>query len=114
MSLKTYDRERYISRDDGSFKHPWYFIHHLDDPNGGGPLKPGDWVQHVSRGGKRIVIAVNDDNLTILWSDYPRTLQDFSSIVLPRVRGLCPQNLFQIQLMPSSSSGLFYEDYKRT
>lgn len=43
-----------------------------------GPLKPGDWVTHSEYGGHGIIVAIDSENMTVLWSREPQP-RDFSS-----------------------------------
>jgi len=78
-------------------------------------LMPGCWVTHRSLGGKGMVIAINDENLTVLWSKEPGS-GDFSSFTMPLVRRVfasrSAQQLVSIQPMTVPLGGVFYMDYK--
>lgn len=111
MSLKTYDRQ-IISGD----PQPWPFdvIGSCPDPNcGDHVLKPGEWVTHKIHGGTGMVIAINDEQLCILWSQEP--FRQFSSIAMPLVRRVfnpqVAQQLVSVQPMTLPSAGVFYMDY---
>jgi hypothetical protein len=41
-----------------------------------GPLMPGDWVRHSEYGGCGIIVAIDAENMTVLWSREPIT-QDY-------------------------------------
>lgn len=79
-----------------------------------GVLAPGEWVTHKTWGGFGIIVAMDDENLSVLWSEEPRG--DFSSIALPLVRRvfapLIAQQLVSIQPMTAPVGGVFYMDYK--
>lgn len=63
------------------------------------PITPGSWVTHDSKGGFGMVIAVANDQLTVLWSEPP----------LPP--GLFPNPPRHIQPMSLPKGAIFYLDY---
>lgn len=80
----------------------------------GGPLAPGCWVKHHDLDGFGIVIAINDEQLTILWSQEPRQpLTGFAAPLVRRVvNPLIAKQLVSIQPMSLPSGLIFYMDYK--
>ena len=38
-----------------------------------GPMVPGDWVTHHDCGGQGIIIAINTEEMLVLWSRAPRS-----------------------------------------
>lgn len=42
--------------------------------------RPGDWVKHFDYGGVGIIVAMSDSQLTVLWSQEPRSVNDFPHI----------------------------------
>lgn len=115
MSLKTYDRTR-IAYDDAPL--PWSFNIIDDDGivvvDSWREIAPGKWVTHTSAGGKGMVIAVNDDQLTVLWSDPPQ-LGGFANIAMPLVRSVfasqIANQLVSVQPMSLPAGLIFYMDY---
>lgn len=80
------------------------------------PIEPGCWVTHQTLGGTGMVIAINDENLTVLWSIEPRTIDDFNRFVLPLITrrvnpGLIAQQILQVQPMTAPVGMTFYLDY---
>jgi hypothetical protein len=72
---------------------------------------PGEWVKgRSSAGGKGMIVAVNDSEITILWSIVPS-----SGVQLPPIKrlnnGLIAQEAFKIQPMTLPSGLIFYLDY---
>lgn len=120
MSLKTYDRE---CEDvwpvrEGAEKvrrpKPWPFKHLYATEENKGVLEPGDWVFHEKYEGVGMIVAITDDEVSILWSQEPK--QDpFSSIVFPVVRRVFPQmvaqQLVSVQPMSLPKGLIFYMDY---
>lgn len=111
--LKTYDRE-YSDKEGGGGPDPWRFtvVGGCSDP-GCDPLMPGVWVTDMSYGGHGMVIAINDEQITILWSIAPKG--GFENFAFPLVRrvfppALAPQ-LVSIQPMTAPVGGIFYMDY---
>jgi hypothetical protein len=123
--LKTYDRP---SGPHGEWM-PWPFyiiddtgqIQTRDEKGDGilGPdhaIAPGCWVSMQTGGGFGFVVAINDDNLTVLWSDEPKVLGGFSNFAMPLIRRVFPpqlaQQLIQVQPMTAPVGNVFYMDYK--
>lgn len=114
MSLKTYDRT-YFDAEGRSL--PWPFNVIDDDGvlviDSWTEIAPGKWVTHVNYGGKGMVVAVNDEQLTILWSEEPRG--SFTGFTAPLVRRVfvpqIAQQLVSIQPMSLPSASIFYMDY---
>jgi len=80
------------------------------------PKRPGDTVEHATDHGRGILIAINDDNVTILWSVAPDDrISPFTTIAMPKVRrvygGLIANQLVSVQPMSMPSSLIFYLDY---
>jgi hypothetical protein len=84
--LKTYVREyeykeaRPHEHDDDvdyavSVPKPWPFCVINEDGNKKATksIKPGDWVAHWPYEGQGMVVAVDDNSITVLWSVPPRT-----------------------------------------
>lgn len=109
MSLRTYDKPGIPALD---IKISWQFKHYdgCGDPTCDGPFKPGDWVRHDTAGGKGMIVAIDDSQITILWSIEPR-----SDIEMPPIRrvypGLVANQLTQVQPMTLPSGLIFYLDY---
>lgn len=68
-------------------------------------IAPGKWVTHTSAGGKGMVVAVNDDQLTVLWSQEPRG--DVRRVHVP----LIAKEIFKVQPMTMPAGAIFYMDY---
>jgi hypothetical protein len=124
MSLRTYDR----SYDLHGTSMPWPFYIIGED----GEIKtvdetlsifvpamtfaPGEWVTHRGNGGRGIIVAVNDDSLTVLWSIEPREdIGAFTKFAFPLMRRVYPQlvanQIVQVQPMSLSTGLTFYHDY---
>lgn len=126
MTLKTYDREYEADIDVNAPFHPgdvvtaprvpapWNFVvlGGCGDPDCE-PLEPGKWVCHRGLGGRGMVIAVNEEQLSILWSEEPR--DPFGTFAAPLVRRvftpLIANQLVQVQPMTAPAAGIFYLDY---
>ena len=116
MSLKTYEREYDFAGGESPVKRPWPFALH----NGQGDpdqdvLAPGMWVVHRVRGGFGVVVAVNDELITILWSQEPRN--EGFGVAFPSIRRapsqtLLANKLVSIQPMSMPTGMIFYMDYK--
>ena len=119
-SLKTYDRQYQLEDEEGCDQRvplDWPF----ERADGCSdqkccPLTPGDFVTHPQYGGFGIVIAVNDEQLTVLWSEEPRTpVNGFGNMAMPLVRRVftpqIAQQLVSVQPMSLPSGLLFYMDY---
>lgn len=108
MGLKTYGRspapdgaQDVIIREDGFIK-----------ANGKDlKLKPGSTVKHYVGGGYGIVVAINDEQITVLWSQEP----EFEDYALPPLRKatqqMYSQKLVAIQPMSMPTGLIFYQDY---
>jgi hypothetical protein len=111
MSLKTYDRP--VALDQSAIAWSFVPLSSCGDPSCDEPLSPGDWVKHKTDGGRGMVIAINDEQLTILWSEEPSS--GFGNFVFPNVRRvhapLIAQQLVSIQPMTSPVGSIFYMDY---
>jgi len=115
VSLKTYDRDFDHVNDEIL---PWPF--NVIDEDGvividsWHDIVPGKWVTHKTAGGKGLVIAVTDDQLTVLWSD-PPGITGFSNIAFPIIRRVQPalirNELVGIQPMTAPTGLIFYMDY---
>jgi hypothetical protein len=78
------------------------------------PLRPGEWLTHQRYGGLGLLIARDEHQMTVLWSEEPKT--DFGNFAMPLARRvftplLAPQ-LVSIQPMSVPQGGIFYQDYK--
>ena len=87
----------------------------VDAPPGKtGTLAPGVWVTHGDYGGHGMVVAVNDDNVVVLWSQEPKG--GFENFAFPLVRRVQPQliaqEIMKIQPMTVPSGLTFYLDYQ--
>jgi len=115
-SLKTYDRtysDKYPSTlPPTDYADPWPFIRE----GGIDILKPGDQVKHIKDGGQGIVIAVNDEQLTILWSVEPYSQDIFSNFVFPIMRRVnypaLAQQMVTVQPMKLPQGLIFHMDYQ--
>ncbi len=76
-------------------------------------VKPGDWVKHRVYGGHGMVVAVAEDQISVIWSVEPK--DPFSSFVLPRVSRVASplfrNQLVGIQPMTTPVGAVFYMDY---
>lgn len=125
MSLKTYDRhytnDTLVGAKAPDVREPLPWPFNVIDDDGvlvidsWTEIAPGKWITHTSQGGKGMVVAVNDEQLTVLWSDEPRGLDNFSNIAMPLVRRVfAPQianQLVSIQPMSLPAASIFYMDY---
>ena len=104
--LKTYDLK-------AAPKHEFRRYDGCGDPTCGGPLKPGEFVESHRYGGQGIVIAINDEQITILWSVMPRNPLSGFSLPSPR-RVFTPtfaQQLIRVQPMTMPAASVFYLEY---
>ena len=119
--LRTYGRSGDVFGDpDIGSRWPLYRLSNEDwsvDKEAKG-LAPGDWVCHINGGGtgRGIVVAINDDEVAVLWSIDPQEL-DFSKFTMPIIKkappgGLFQQSNFRLQPMSVPSGAVFYLDYK--
>lgn len=80
-----------------------------------GELEPGQLVRHQNDTGFGIIIAVDCDSVTVMWTDPPRELSGFTNIALPLVRRVQPQlianSIVGIQPMTRPVGQIFYLDY---
>ena len=125
--LKTYEREWSDGGPPQGDPWPFYIIDdtgqiQTKDADGNGILGPDDaiapgcWVSHRRGGGFGFVIAINNENLTILWSEEPKVVGNFANMAFPLVRRVFPPafapQLISIQPMTMPVGGIFYMDYK--
>jgi hypothetical protein len=118
-TLKTYDRQYQLEDEEGCDQRvplDWPFERADGCSNQRCcPLTPGDFITHPKLGGFGMVIAVNDEQLTVLWSEEPKSLSGFGNIAFPAVRRVQPalvaNQLVSIQPMTLPSGLLFYMDY---
>jgi hypothetical protein len=112
-ALKTYDRP--IALTGQCMPWPFDVVGGCGDPKCD-PITPGCWVSKQVGGGLGFVVAVNDDNLSILWSEEPNETGGFTNIAFPIVRRVFPQslrrNLVSVQPMSVPAGSVFYMDYK--
>lgn len=113
MSLKTYDRV-WNDAQGGGKAAPWPFKHLYVEDNDKDVLEPGDWVFHETYQGVGMVIAIDDDQICILWSEEPRS-PGFGNIAFPIVRRvfnpLIASQLVSVQPMTAPVGAIFYLDY---
>lgn len=110
-ALKTYGR--LFNDEDGKY-YPWDFrlTNGCGNPNCD-VLAPGEWVEHRSWGGFGMIIAIDDQQITILWSEEPHTP------TFPSIAGLThrvnmqqvAQALIAVQPMSLPAGAIFYMDY---
>ena len=115
--LKTYDRP--LSLQDERLSWPFFVIDDdgvvQTEPDPEPVFAPGVWVTHQTLAGLGIIVAINDDQMSVLWSVQPNNLSAFSSIAFPLVRRVftpnLAQQLIQVQPMTAPVGGVFYMDY---
>ena len=77
---------------------------------------PGVWVTDRAVGGLGMIVAINDEQVTVLWSVEPKWPVGFSNIALPLVRRVfnpqIAQQLISVQPMTAPTSAIFYMDHK--
>lgn len=109
--LQTFDRP--ISLQGEPMPWPLSIIGGCPD-KGCNTYAPGEWVTHDSLGGTGMIVAMTEDQMTVLWSVPPRP-SGFSSLALPLVRRVFTPNLakqiVQVQPMTAPVGGVFYMDY---
>ena len=118
--LRTYDRDIFRS-DNGVREWPIVPLRNdgdeweVDDRPGLPPMCPGDWVAHRSDGGRGIIVAINDEQASVVWSLLPEE-RDLSKFAFPIVRTTFPQlqaqQLVSVQPMTAPVGAIFYMDYK--
>jgi hypothetical protein len=75
-------------------------------------LKPGDWVRDFNLDGVGMVVAVTEDQITILWSEEPKRPAGFAFPNVRRVQpGLIANQLVSVQPMTAPTGLIFYMDY---
>lgn len=76
-------------------------------------IKPGDWVTHTTYAGVGVVVAITDEQLSVLWSQAPRG--GFGSIKFPTVRRVSQttiaNEIVKVQPMTAPAGAIFYFDY---
>ena len=118
--LRTYDRN-ILFRSDNVMTWPIVPLRNdgdewvVDDRPGLPPMCPGDWVAHRHDGGRGIIVAINDEQASVVWSLLPEE-RDLSKFAFPIVRTTFPQlraqQLVSVQPMTAPAGAIFYMDYK--
>lgn len=117
MSLKTYELSDDRKSGGNEFVHAESCVLCEEYFTGCINLAPGEWVKHRTFGGFGIIVGMDGENLTILWSQEPSELGGFNKFVMPIVRRqfnypAIARQIVQIQPMTVPRGGIFYLDFK--
>ena len=116
MSLKTYETADYAEWLKGIRRVDPFGRKDVDTSHL--PKRPGDTVEHVTDHGRGILIAISEEQVTILWSvppDENERVKQFSTIAFPVVRRVfgsqIANQLVSTRPMSLPAGLIFYLDY---
>lgn len=109
MSLKTYDRELDGPR---GVPIPWRFLFENGNEAGPNGFRPGEWVTDKHYGGRGMVVAYSDEQMTILWSVEPRAHINFPTIRRAYPQPIMANQIVSIGPMTLPTGLIFFMDYE--